>query len=171
MFNDLVNSPDHTFIMAKLDPVIAPGIEGIPDDFVELCGLNESSTLDNHPYQKAVRTLLPLIDLPWTGINRLKFMSFSAMMDQRYKEKLRDKEPAALLLLAWWYALVLRSQWYLAKRASLECRSICIYLGRKCPNNALVQRMLNFPRIKTGLLKDNRFTEGENDPWTSSKSR
>jgi hypothetical protein len=31
--------------------------------------------------------------------------------------------------------------------------------------------MLNFPRIKTGLLKDNRFTEGENDPWTSSKSR
>lgn len=153
MFNDLVNSPDHTFIMTKLDPVIEPGIRGIPHDFVELCGLNENSTLDYHPYQKAVRTLLPLIDLPWTGINTLKFMSFSAVIDHRYKEKLQEKEPAALVLLAWWYALVLRSQWYLARRASLECRSICIYLGRQCPDNTLVQRMLRFPRLKTGLIQ------------------
>jgi hypothetical protein len=171
MFNELVNTPDHAFIMTKLDPVIPPGIDGIPPDFVELCNMDENSTLDNHPYQKAVRTLMPLLDLEWNGVNRLKFMSFSAMMDSRYKQLLKEKEPAALVLLAWWYALVLRSQWYLARRASLECRSICIYLSRKCPDNTLIQRLLRFPQMRTGLLCEDFFTEVEVSPWTLTNSK
>lgn len=171
MFNQLVNTPDHNFMMTKLDPVIPSGIDGVPADFVELCGMDENSTLENHPYQKAVRTLVPLMDLPWTGINRLKFMSFSAMMDPRYKQLLREKDVPALVLLAWWYALVLKSQWYLSKRASLECRSICMYLGRKCPDNELVQRLLRFPRIKTGMVSEDFYKEEEVSPWTSTKSK
>ena len=171
IFNELVNTPDHNFMMTKLDPVIQSGIEGVPPDFVELCGMDENSTLENHPYQKAVRTLLPLIELPFTGLNRLKFMSFSAMMDSRYKQLLWDKDPAALVLLAWWYATVLKSQWYLSKRASLECRSICIYLGRTCPDNVLVQKLLRFPRIRTGLMSEDFWTESEVSPWTSTNSK
>jgi hypothetical protein len=171
MFNELVNSPDHSFMMTKLDPYIEPGIRGIPPDFVQLCGLNENSTMDNSPFQKAVRTLVPLMDLPWTGINRLKFMSFAAMMHPQFKQLLRDKDVAALVLLAWWYALVLRSQWYLSRRALLECRSICIYLGRKCPENAFVQKMLRWPRQKTGLLREEVEEDEDANPWTSSKSK
>jgi hypothetical protein len=170
MFHELVNSPDHGFMMTKLDPVIQPGIEGVPPDFIKLCGLDEDSTLENNPYQKAIRTLVPVIDLPWTGINGLKFMTFIAMMDSRYKLLLKQKDTTALVLLAWWYALVLRSHWYLSRRALLECRSICIYLGRKCPDNAFVQNMLRYPRKKTGLLNEEVQEEEGPSPWTSSRS-
>ncbi|KIW03591.1 uncharacterized protein PV09_05345 [Verruconis gallopava] len=174
MFHELVNTPDHRFMISKLDPYIQSGIEGVPDDFVALCGLNENSTVENNPYQKAVRTLIPLIDLDWNGANRLKFMGFTAMMDARYKQLLRDKDTAALVLLAWWYALVLRSPWYMSKRAKLECKSICIYLGRRCPENELVQRMLRFPRKKTGLIGEEQPPERIEvltpSPWNATKS-
>lgn len=170
MFHELVNTPEHSYMMTKLNPEVKPGCEGIPEDFAELCGIDEHSTKENNPYQKALRVLLPLLNLEWTRSNGLKFMSFTAGIDPRYKTLLKEKDAAALVLLAWWYALILQSPWHLAQRASLECRSICIYLGRKCPENTLVQRLLRFPRQKAGILR-----EVEEDPratpWTSTRSR
>lgn len=151
MFHEMINTAEYEFMLTKLDPKVEPGIEGIPADFVELCRLDESCTWENNGYQKAVRSLVPLVDLPFTAENMLKFIAFTAMMDPRYKALLKGKDPAALVILSWWYALMLEGHWYLAKRAMLECKSICKYLARTCSDSALVQKMLDFPRTKTGL--------------------
>jgi len=163
IFHKMVNHPEHKYMKTKLDPQIQPGIEGIPADFVALCRLDENSDMINSPYQKAVRNLVALLDLEFNPVNMLKFMSYTALMDARYKILLREKDPAALVLLSWWYAFMSQAHWFIAKRALLECKSICMYLEQASSDDALVQKMLRFPKKRTGLSKKFEWESQENE--------
>ena len=64
-----------------------------------------------------------------------------------YKQMLIDKEPRALLLLAWWFAQVSKLDlWWLTRRSFLEGQAICVYLERHYPNDGDVERLLEYPR-------------------------
>jgi len=123
-------------------PPPEPGIDGIPMDLVELCGLDESSNSENNPYHTAVRTLSTLIKNPSPRPDSLKFLGFVNTIDDGFEAMLRERDPRALLLMSIWYGLVPKSLWWISLRAELERRAICIYLDRYHANDLAIQGVL-----------------------------
>lgn len=60
----------------------------------------------------------------------VRFLSFPVLMRPQFKALLKEKDARAMLLLAYWYAKVCESQWWIKTRAILECTAICRYLER-----------------------------------------
>ncbi|KFY44473.1 hypothetical protein V495_03424 [Pseudogymnoascus sp. VKM F-4514 (FW-929)] len=52
----------------------SPGINGLPERFVKVCGLNESSRPENSPYHSALRLLTPLLTLERCSKNMFKYL-------------------------------------------------------------------------------------------------
>lgn len=75
-------------------------------------------------------------------------------MDDEFKTLLRGRDPRALLLVAYFYAKVWRSTWWMERRAVLECEAICLYLERNHADNKLLQEMLMVPKRRCGLANE-----------------
>lgn len=133
---------------AALKPKPSDGI--LLADFAHLCNLDDPS--DNNPYYEAVHNLIPLLDLECNSSTMMRFISFIGHMNPRFKLLLERKDPRAMLLLAYWYSKVCKSQWWVSRRASLECQAICIYLERHHDDIPNVHELLRFPKIRCGLL-------------------
>jgi hypothetical protein len=104
-------------------------LSGLPVELVDLCQINSTSSSENNPYLRLVSTLARLNHVTCTPDTFGLYISFFGSMDLEFKQLLARKDPAALLILASWYARVSHlNQWWLWRRASLECRSICSYL-------------------------------------------
>lgn len=127
--------------------VITSRIFGIPFTFNQLCGLNDLSTAYNNPYYTAVHALAPLLDIECDQSTIGRFLSFVNYMQPEFQGLLERKDPRALLLLAYWYAKVCHSLWWIARRAKLECQAICLYLERYHRNIA-THELLQFPRMR-----------------------
>lgn len=120
-------------------------IEEIPKELVRLCGLDDSSGLQQNPYYLAVSMLVQLGDVRCTQASMTKFLRFAKYMEPAFQNLLHKKDMCALLILANWYAPMRRSLWWIARRAQLECRAICLYLEKHHPNNKDLQKMLPTP--------------------------
>lgn len=106
-----------------------PGIVGLPRAFVQLCGLDENSNSDNNPYHTIVRLLTPLLHLKQDGNNFTKLISFSGRTWRYFKPLLLRRDPRALLLISYWFALMRQvDQWWIATRAKTECLALVKYL-------------------------------------------
>jgi hypothetical protein len=83
------------------------------------------------------------------------FWSFIGSMSVEFEQRLRQKEPAALLVLVYWYAkLNPLPVWWLKARTSLEGHAICAYLGRHHGCDPKVRRALRWPvSVFSGLIK------------------
>ncbi len=82
----------------------------------------------------------------------LRFFAFFSQIDPALDQLLADKDPGALLLLAYWYAKVIPFEgWFLGKRALIECRAICIYLERYHGDLPNLQDALAFPKAVCGM--------------------
>lgn len=125
-----------------------PGLEALPAEFAELCGLDVTSTADNNPYHAVASGLARSLNSDCMLTTILDFLSFIMTMPPEYKQLLKRKDPCALLLLAYWFAKMCQyPHWWIIGRATLEGEAICIYLQRYHGMDTGVQKLLQFPRM------------------------
>jgi len=130
----------------------ASRIVGVPSAFTQLCGLDNSPTVDSNPYHAAVHVLVPLLYIECDQSTIGRFLAFVSYMRPAFQRLLEQKDPRALLLLAYWYAKVCHSLWWIARRAMLECQATCLYLERYHAGETAIQELLQFPKMQCGLV-------------------
>lgn len=128
-----------------------PGIEGFSSQLATLCGLDGLSNPGKNSYYAAVRRLITLLTIDCNHSSSLKFLFFISDMQTDFICLLERKDPRALLLLVVWYAKVCHYQWWIARRAMLECRAICIYLEKYYASETAIQELLYFPKMRCEL--------------------
>ena len=124
----------------------------LPSGFVDLCNLAEPSASEVNPYYKAVHDLAPLLDIECDQSTILDFLGFFGQTKFEFMGLLERKDARALLLLAYWYAKVCKSVWWVARRAMLECQATCIYLERHHSDNTALMELLYLPKLSCGLV-------------------
>ena len=126
--------------------------EGVPSAFIQLCGLENPSTAYNNPYNVAARALAPLLHTECNQSTMPRFLQFICDLPSDYKGLLEQKDPRALLLMAYWYAKICQSLWWTIRRANLECQATCLYLERYHSEQTAIQELLYFPKVRCGLV-------------------
>ena len=127
-------------------------IEGLPIAFVELCDITAVSSRASNDYTHIVRLLSPLLRLEPDPENFTKLISFSGRTWPEFRPLLLRKDPRALLLLSYWFALLRQiDQWWLIQRARTECVAITAYLNEL--RDPHISALLSFPKSfgHTGL--------------------
>ncbi|KAH6665563.1 hypothetical protein B0J14DRAFT_233912 [Halenospora varia] len=130
-----------------------PGIRDVPAEWVELFELHEGSNEENNLYYRAVKLLSSLLDVECGQANVVRFLPFVGHIQAEFKALITEKDPRALLLMAFWYAKLCNSVWFLERRAMLECRATCLYLERYHKREWAIQELLKFPKSICGLTK------------------
>ena len=128
------------------------GLEALPPELIQLCGLDSSSTSRDNPYYDVTTALAKSLysDCKLTTI--LSFLAVIGNFHPEYKRLLKRKEPIALLLLAYWFAKMCQiPHWWIMRRAALEGQAICIYLQRYHGYNSDIQQLLQFPKMMCSL--------------------
>lgn len=120
-------------------------------DFADLCGIDESSTTENNPFLWPLRMLSGLLSLKPEQRTHRAYTMWMGRLEAAYLDCLAMKEPPALVLLAWWLALMSSlDEWWVRTRARSECTAICMFLeGSEDP---LVLKLLEFPAEQCGYL-------------------
>jgi hypothetical protein len=161
VFRDLRRELGDNFVPVGHYESAMIGTEGIPQIFVDLFDFKRSSNSASNPYYTAVRVILALVKMgECTEANVVKRLGFIGSMRPAYKILLHQKDPRAMLLLAYWFAHICNSVWWMQRRAIMEGSAICLYLDRHCAHNALLHRALLLPKIGLGLLNSNDVLEG-----------
>jgi hypothetical protein len=102
-----------------------------------------STAPGNNVYYGALGVLTSLRLLRCDASTMMQFLSFFGCMHQSFGSLLKTKDPAAMLLLAFWYAKVSHyKQWWLWPRADGECQSICMFLSWHHANDERVGRLV-----------------------------
>ena len=90
-------------------------------------------------------------------------------MDTEYRELLEAKDPAAMVLLSWWYAkLIPYNAWWITRRALFQSQAICLYLDKTLSPDHELRRLLEFPKSVcfTDTMAGKRDdVRGEVWPW------
>jgi hypothetical protein len=136
-------------------------VDEIAEEFVELCGFGSCFDGEHpNPYLRAVSILTRTRskDCGHGGLEGLcavgvmpRDLAFIGFMEAGFKALLGRRDVRALLILAFWYAPHCRGVWWIARRAWVECRAICLYLERHCAGDELVGRLLGVVRVRCGL--------------------
>lgn len=137
---------------------------GIPPKFSRLYGLDDFES-DRSPYAVAVRLLVAQLPVECGGRN---YVTVQGYMQTNFSALLGRRDARALLLLAYWYARLYPSVWWVERRARLECEAICVYLERYHGGDAEIRELLYYPKMRCGMSKESgrqyepRFTaEGD----------
>ncbi|RAK95541.1 Zn(II)2Cys6 transcription factor domain-containing protein [Aspergillus ibericus CBS 121593] len=121
-------------------PLPQRGIDGMPQALAAMCNLNDTSTAETNPYFRAAHAVSQILNRPKITIGQSQI--FMDSIHGPFEDLLREKDPAALLLLYLWYCRASRSIWFIELRARVECPSICSYLRRYHSENGAVQAFL-----------------------------
>ncbi|MCJ1307912.1 hypothetical protein MMC25_001560 [Agyrium rufum] len=121
---------------------------------VKLCDLDdEDLDIENsNPYHSAIHNLAPLLDNEISDATLVPYLSYVGFMEEAFTQLLDVKDPRAMLILAYWFSKVCHGRWWIARRASIEGRAICIYLTRFYSNWTEIQHLLWFPKSNLGML-------------------
>lgn len=113
------------------------------------CKVTHNSKIDVNPYSTYLQILAPMLPIPATTTNMAKFLPFVSAIRPPFLDLLGARDARALAILAWWYALIcpLR-QWWLVRRAHVECTAICTFLQQKFGHELDV--VLDFPARRCG---------------------
>jgi hypothetical protein len=123
----------------------------LPPEIFRLCNLNSSISngddTDN-PYQWAAgRLAMVLASDSAPQIAVLGFLMLIGAMRPDFKQLLMEKDPRALLLLAWWFAKANQlGMWWVSRRSLLEGQAICLYLERRYPHDNEMKKLLEYPK-------------------------
>lgn len=129
-----------------------PQMDALYPFLTKLYDFDESAHNDGDPYYTATSIIVRLLPIDPNHSTILYFLSFIGHMDPAYKNLLHQKDPKAMLLLAWWYAKVLDyNVWWMYRRVSLECKAICVYLNNRFMPDSEIGRLLEFPKMKCGM--------------------
>ena len=120
------------------------GLTALPTNFVEYYGFADD-LLKADPYFAPAFMLAQSWEKSSSTI--LNFWFFASNMMPRYKLLLAQKDPKALVILAYWWKIIAeKGNWNFFSRASIECQSICLYLERFHGEDQELQSLLRFPR-------------------------
>lgn len=151
-FNDKKKFDNHTTkgIGAGVGgPLIGPGIEQLPWQFIHLYNLDKPDV--PNPYYATLHNLGRLLPIECSQSTVIDFLGFLSHVDTGFKNLLGIKDHRAMLILAFWYAKVCNTSiWWMDRRATVECQSICLYLARFSTDMTILD-LLDFPRTKCGL--------------------
>lgn len=118
------------------------GADGVSIELAQLCGLDDSSTIENNPFFTAAHGLSQLLEVPKGRVSLGSAMKVWSHMDNRFLALLEMKDPAALLLLCLWYSRASETRWWISIRAKHELPAICTYLKRYHGNNIVIQDLI-----------------------------
>lgn len=128
-----------------------PGRVDLDPDLADLCGIDESSTTKNNPYLWPLRMLTGLLSLKPEHRSHQAYSMWMGRLEPGYLDCLVRREPPALVLLAWWLALMASlDDWWVRTRVRSECTAICMFLEGS--EDLLVRRLLEFPAERCGYL-------------------
>ncbi|KAJ5808895.1 hypothetical protein N7474_010164 [Penicillium riverlandense] len=128
-----------------------PGRVGLDPDLADLCGITEASTLANNPYLWPLRMLMQFLPLEQKPPCFRKYFNWVGRLEPEYQQCLLQKETPAMILLAWWLALMCCTNlWWLDARVRSECTAICMRLEDS--DDPLVLRLLEFPAEQCGYI-------------------
>lgn len=126
----------------------------LPLPFIRLYNLsdNDESDVRTDPYRDAITRLARILDPQCHPVQVImEFWGFTHMTAE-FKALLGDRDPRALLLLAYWYMRASQlGVWWLRPRTILEGRAICIFLERYYADNMDIQSLLRYPKAAFGL--------------------
>ncbi|KAJ6020958.1 hypothetical protein N7540_006462 [Penicillium herquei] len=128
-------------------PLPSRGTEGASKDLVELCELDETSTQENNVYFTVVHSLSRFLIIPQENVSLGDALMVSNYMHSKFGDRLREKDPIALLLLCLWYAKARRVRWWIDFRARFELPAICDYLRLYHGGNIPVQSLIPWEEI------------------------
>ena len=133
-------------LLAKL------GIGELPGKLLKLCEVDEHATVDSNRYLLALQMLGPAMAVETARSNLLILLSFISSINDDFQDLLRERDPRALLLMAFWYAKINGAMWWLDRRSMLEGQAICMYLERYHADEAEILELLSYPKARLGLL-------------------
>ena len=122
-------------------------LQTLPLELLQLCNIDGASTQENNPYLASAFILAQLINIECNNNNIAMFLCFFGSIHSDYKRLLGQKDPCAMLLLAYWYAKVCQyKHWWIWRRAFLECQAICIYLRLYYGSDGNIMKLLQYPK-------------------------
>lgn len=123
----------------------------VPPEILHFLGLDDPATQQSNPRFNPATIMSGLMPLEYNSTTILQFVVFHTHMEPEFRELLEQKDPGAMLLLAYWYAKVCKyQQWWTWRRAILECQAICIYLRRYHPELPHLDVALQYPESVCG---------------------
>ena len=122
---------------------------GIDARFRDLCAFcdtgPDSNSENDEPYRPYLALIAPCLHIVPSTNTMARYLPFISSLEVEFIDLLRVKDTRALLILAWWYALICPlPQWWLTVRARTECAAICMFLGSKSTSPEL-RGLLDFP--------------------------
>lgn len=130
-----------------------PGLKRLPGELCRLLGLHGDVDLLSNPYRSSANILNNLMAMKSSETSIVAFLSFIFLMQADFRQLVVDKDPYALILLAYWFAEFSQHHaWFVWRRSVLECQAICLYLARYHGGIDHLSTILEHPRRICGLL-------------------
>lgn len=93
-----------THVLARIsEPLPAHGADGVPPDLAELCGMDETLTVDSNAYHNIAHGLAQLQKVQGLQDGYGAALRVSGHMSGAFEALLRQRDPMALVLLCMWY--------------------------------------------------------------------
>ena len=125
--------PQSVFLASFADFNLDPStpLPSNPDAPVHLMPRFYALCADDPIYKPYLDMLAPLLPLNPTTANMAQYLPFISSLQPPFCALLQRRDSRALLVLAWWYALICPlDQWWLKQRVRTECMAICMFLER-----------------------------------------
>ena len=126
-------------------PAVEFSLENVSLEFLELYELDGLSA-DCSPYAIPVIIVFAPLDFEIPSSVIALFYAFNSCMHDEFGRLVVNKDPRALLVMAYWYSKICSGQWWLRRRALMEGRATIVYLERYCAYDATIQDFLRVPR-------------------------
>lgn len=140
------NRPESIFYsLLSTVPAIETSLANVPPSFAKLCEIDQVDA-DSSPYAIPMASIFSSLNMEHTPAAVALFYAFNGCMQMEFGRLVVDKDPRALLVMAYWYSRVCTGQWWLRRRALLEGRATCMYLERCCAQDAIIRDLVKVPR-------------------------
>lgn len=146
---DLMRQSIWVPVMQDADYIVLPFWDHLQQDetctlFLELCEITEQSSPEGNTFYAPLEHLLFYRHLKPCANNFAKFITFVGQLDDQFQRLLLQLDKRALLILAYWLAMMTKiQQWWIGQRSSRECRSIVRYLMHD--EDRRVRKLLEYP--------------------------
>ena len=118
-----------------LPPITSPpSFDRLPPELLDYFNVFTSPSDNDRLYHPSIRSLARVYATSCFFITTiLTFWTWCADMTPQFRLLLEQKEPRALLMLAFWWAEIYQTMvWWFVRRARLEGMAICLFLERYC---------------------------------------
>jgi hypothetical protein len=159
IFHDIF--PSHTQLLQLRPPVGEDSLTKVFPGFIELFELDTNPT-ERNPYAAAIVSLCALSDIQSTPSAGLLFYTFCACINNEFGDLVLNRDPRALVVMAYWYSKMCMGPWWLKKRALIEGQATCVYLERFYGHDAVIQDLLEIP--KRALFKNQKDRKTDISP-------